>query len=290
MTLPCNVAVRAALARDHAGYSLTDEAAIRALSLAEDRHFWHRARNQFIAGRLGRLGLRPPARVLELGCGGGCVSANLWRLGYTVTGVDGHLPRVLEAAARAPGARFIVEDLSREGVLDDQAGADAVALFDVLEHLTDPGAALRSALRLARPGGWVVGTVPALQWLWSDADRLAGHHLRYERPALEGLLGAIPGADEVEVVPFNRLLVPLLWLQRRAAAGPEPAESAAAYLRVPWAPVNGAMHLLLRAEDRLAGLLPRLLPGASLWFALRRAETQPRRFSTPPLERSFKGL
>ncbi len=270
MTLPDNVAVRAALARDHEGYSLADEAAIRALSLAEDRHFWHRARNQLIAGRLARLGVRPPARVLELGCGGGCVSAHLWRLGYAVTGVDGHLPRVLEAAARAPGARFIVEDLSQEGVLADQAGADAVALFDVIEHLVDPGAAVRAALQLARPGGWVVGTVPALQALWSDADRLAGHRLRFERPTLAGMLRAIPGAGDVEVVPFNRLLVPLLWLQRRAAAGPAPVESAAPYLRVPWAPVNRAMHLLLRAEDRLSGLLPARLPGASLWFALRR--------------------
>ena len=43
---------------------------------AEERHFWHRARNGFIARKLVRAGVPRGARVLELGCGAGCVAAD----------------------------------------------------------------------------------------------------------------------------------------------------------------------------------------------------------------------
>jgi SAM-dependent methyltransferase len=270
MSLPGNVEVRSALPREHDGYSLEDERAIQALSRAEDQHFWHLSRNRFIADRLARLSARAPRRIVDLGCGGGCVAAHLARLGYAVTGVDGHLPRVLEAAARAPDATFIVEDLSVDGALADQAGADVVGLFDVIEHLDDPRRALERALRLARPEGVVVGTVPALMALWSDADRLAGHRLRYDLPRLEALLRSVPGARLVEAFPFNRMIVPLLWFQRRAESGAESAASAERFLRVPWAPLNRALYLLLRLEHRLDAVLPRRVPGASIWFAIRK--------------------
>ena len=270
--LPANVTVRSRLERGHGGYSIADEKMVGALSRAEDGHFWHLSRNRLIAERLARLAMSPPARILDLGCGGGCVAAHLARLGYAVTGVDGHLSRILEAAARAPGARFIVEDLSGDDVLADQAGADAVALFDVIEHLDDPGRALQGALGLARPGGVVVGTVPALMALWSDADRHAGHRLRYDLRGLEALLRSVPGASLVEAVPFNRAIVPLLWLQRRAGADAESAASAEPFLRVPWPPLNRALYLLLRLEHHLSALVPRRVPGASIWFAIRKQE------------------
>jgi SAM-dependent methyltransferase len=273
--VPANVKMRTSLAREYDGYSLTDADMFRSLSLAEDRHFWHLTRNRFIADRLARLPLEPGARILELGCGGGCVAAHLSKLGYDVTGVDGHLPRILEAAARAPSARFIVEDLARTGALAEETDFDAVALFDVLEHLDDPRAALQAALEHVRPDGFVVGTVPALKSLWSDADRRAGHRLRYDRDSLRSLLGPVVGAAIVEIEPFNRILVPLVWLQRRLARG-SAADSGDQYYRVPWGPVNRALHFLLRMEHRVSAGMPwaARLPGASLWFVLRKPQAR----------------
>ena len=270
--LPGNVELRATLDREHDGYSIADTEMMRALSRAEDRHFWHDARNHFIALQLARLGCEPPARVLELGCGGGCVSAALARAGYAVTGVDGHLPRVLEAAARAPQAHFIVEDLSQANALPETVDFDAVGLFDVLEHLDDPRAALVQALQRVRPGGLVVGTVPALMSLWSDADERAHHRLRYDRRSLDALLASLDDVTEREALPFNRLLVPPIFVQRRLLGGDADAETGAGYLRVPPAPINALLGALLRAEYRLAGqgAWARRLPGASLWFACRR--------------------
>ena len=147
---------------------------------------------------------------------------------------------------------------------------DAVGLFDVLEHLDAPARAAADALERARPGGLVGGTVPALMALWSQVDVQAGHRLRYSREGLRALLAPLP-AELVEVVPFNRSLVPALWLQRRVVVTGDEASTAENNLRVPPGPVNLALYGLLRAEHRLAPLLdPTPLPGASLWFALRK--------------------
>lgn len=269
--VPANVDIRTSLDQEYTGYSLTDQEMIRALSDAETRHFWQLSRNHFIADELARIGVRRGDRILELGCGGGCVSGHLARMGYSVTGVDGHVPRILEAAARAPTARFIVDDLSRDGALSDQADFDVVALFDVIEHLDDPKSALEQALEHARAGGHVVGTVPALMALWSDADRRAGHRRRYDRESLAAILGSVRGAARAEIAPFNRLLVPLLWLQRRMSPGAE-AASGAHYYRVPWAPVNRMLYALLRFEHKACSrvAIASTCPGASLWFAFQK--------------------
>jgi SAM-dependent methyltransferase len=270
-SVPENVLVRTSLDPRHEGYDLADAEMFQAISEAETRHFWQLSRNRLIADELARLSVSPGARILELGCGGGCVSAHLARLGYAVTGVDGHLSRVLEAAKRAPSARFIVEDLARDGALHEEADFDAVGLFDVIEHLADARAALELAVLHARPGGWVVGTVPALMALWSDADRRAGHVRRYEESSLGALLRSVRGAADIEVLPFNRALVPLLWLQRRLSPGAE-AASGQHYYRVPWAPMNRALYALLRFEHRSVGHAGWLkkVPGASLWFSFRK--------------------
>ena len=46
---------------------------------------------------------------------------------------------------------------------------DVVLLTDVLEHIEDDAASAAHGIRLLRPGGIVVATVPAYQWLYSPA-------------------------------------------------------------------------------------------------------------------------
>jgi 2-polyprenyl-3-methyl-5-hydroxy-6-metoxy-1,4-benzoquinol methylase len=260
---------RAGIAPSDPDYDISDRAALEALRRAEDRHFWQVSRARMIARRLSKLGLRRGASLLDLGCGMGCVSAVLARAGYQVTGVDGHQRLLDVAAQRSPESRFLCRDL-RQGVGDlGNASSDAAGLFDVIEHMAEPMAALEGALSCVRPGGLLVGTVPALMWLWSSIDNSSGHKVRYERDTLRRVLIQVRGAALLSIAPFNRVLVPLLWLHRRRVGRGQ--SRSVENLTVPWGPVNAAMLALLNFENALAPALDATpLPGASLWFALRK--------------------
>ena len=264
--------VVSSLPASHDAFDLSDDRFAPLLAKAEDEHFWFAARNRFIAARLAQQQTSPPATVLDLGCGGGVVAAYLSRRGYRVTGVDGHEALVRQAARRSPGATFLVHDLGQGTSALGVEGQDVAALFDVIEHLEQPAEALRQALACVRPGGLVVGTVPALMSLWSHVDVQAGHQRRYERGELRALLATIAGAHVIEVAPFNRLLVPLLWVQRQLVTRRDAVSTTQQNLQTPPAPLNLALQAALRGEQALSPLLdPTPLRGASLWFALRRA-------------------
>lgn len=273
--MPSKIQLVSELAGDHPGFDLARdgaaELAVEALRTAENRHFWYLTRNRFILERLRRLGLRSGARVIELGCGSGCVAAALARAGFDVTAVDGHRALLEVAALRPEPMTLWLHDLARGVEALPERSFEAACLFDVIEHLDAPASALREALRCVRPGGLLVGTVPALMWLWSGIDERAGHKVRYTTRTLSALLRGVEGAAPVEVVPFNRALVPLIWLQRRVVGRAADTAHAVQNLAVPAWPVNAALGGLVMLEQGLSPLLDRSgLQGSSLWFALRR--------------------
>lgn len=260
------------LAAKNPCFDVTNDRAMAALHEAEDQHFWHRARNEWIANRLHGLGIRKGHSFLELGCGGGCVSAHLSLRGLRVVGVEGHRQLLQQASRRAPEASFWLHDLSRGvGELPNER-FDAAGLFDVLEHLDSPLRALNNALRMVVAGGLVVGTVPAMMRLWSRVDEQAGHRTRYDERRLRALVGAVDGSFVEEVEHLNRLLVPLLWarrlvMDRKRGIG----DVAETNFRVPPKAINQSMVWLLRAEREMSRVLPlSTVPGSSLWFAIRR--------------------
>jgi SAM-dependent methyltransferase len=85
-----------------------------------------------------------PARLLEVGCGGGEVALALAGDGYEVTGID---PR---APAGPIFRRLPLEDI------EDAGGFDAVLASVSLHHLHDLRAAVDRIAGLLRPGGLLV--------------------------------------------------------------------------------------------------------------------------------------
>jgi SAM-dependent methyltransferase len=69
------------------------------------------------------------------------------------------------------------------GTLNDQS-QDTVILINVLEHIENDSAALNQIFRVLRPNGHLLLFVPALEFLFSDMDRVLGHYRRYHQPNL----------------------------------------------------------------------------------------------------------
>ena len=114
-------------------------------------------------GRLRGLGLdalshrlEPNAEILDLCCGSGEAAAPWISAGYAVTGLDVS-PRALDLAAERHPLMQRVEGLAEAPPLKDQS-FNAIQLSVALHELprAERELVLTSALRLLKPGGWLV--------------------------------------------------------------------------------------------------------------------------------------
>ena len=98
------------------------------------------------------------ARALDIGCGGGILTESMATAGATVTGIDmaeGPLS-VARLHLYESGARVDYRQTTAEALADTEAGEyDVVTCLEMLEHVPDPSAVIRSCHALVRPGGHV---------------------------------------------------------------------------------------------------------------------------------------
>lgn len=96
--------------------------------------------------------------VLDLGCGGGLVSAPLSRLGARVVGADASAEAIGAARTHAleAGLDLGFEVATAESLAEQGRGFDLVAALEIIEHVADVGAFLAAAEALLRPGGLMI--------------------------------------------------------------------------------------------------------------------------------------
>lgn len=143
-------------------------------------HRWRTAQNS--AGYLLPL-LHPGQDLLDVGCGPGTITVDLARIVAPgkVLGLDIADPPLNEArdlAARAEVAvDFAVGDVYELQLADNSV--DVVHAHQMLQHLTDPVAALREMARVCRPGGVIaVREVDYAATTWFPADEGLDRWLR----------------------------------------------------------------------------------------------------------------
>lgn len=122
-------------------------------------------------------------RAIEIGSGTGDYAVAYADAGVAITASEADPTRLAGLRARfAADERVEVRELTVP--LDVDADYDAVVALNVLEHIPDDVAALRSFARLVRPGGDVVLVVPAFPIGMSKFDRAIGHQRRYRKHSL----------------------------------------------------------------------------------------------------------
>ncbi len=102
---------------------------------------------------------RPAGAFFEIGCGMGYFLDYARRSGYAVSGIE---YAALGAKVCREKFGLDVVQSSIEQLPERPAAFDVIFMGDVLEHLVEPLAMLRKAVRMLKPGGVVAVEVPAM--------------------------------------------------------------------------------------------------------------------------------
>src|SRR5262249_28924311 len=144
-----------------------DAALYPQVAAVENTHWWFVARRAICERMLNHLNLRADALILEVGCGSGGNFPMLARRGELYA-MDEYESALRLAVGRGLGK------LARGSLPDEfpfaTASFDLVVMTDVLEHVDDDIGSLDAVRSSLRPRGWLLTTVPALSWLWSEHD------------------------------------------------------------------------------------------------------------------------
>jgi len=216
----------------------------RQLYEVENNHWWFAARKEIILRYLdARLPLPPSARVLDVGCGTGAILESFSRR-YKAFGTD-TAPQAIEFCRERGLTQLHL------GTLDMYPSSepfDLITMLDMLEHVEDDGALLRTGRGLLRAGGHILIAVPAFPSLWSKHDEILHHKRRYTRSGLRGLVDRA-GFTVEHLTFFNFFLFPPAWLKRVVAriTGSEKAND----LDIPISPLNSIFREVFRLERRI---------------------------------------
>jgi SAM-dependent methyltransferase len=176
------------------------------MAALEDVHWWFVARRMILNQVIAKLALPNNAEIFEAGCGTGGnldllsshgrvyamelddVARNFASVRELATIQSGRLPNTIPFADR----RF-----------------DLIVLLDVLEHLDDDAASLQALRSRLKPDGWLLITVPAYSFLWSQHDVVHHHKRRYVMRSLRRVVKR-SGYDVRYASYFNTVLFPLV--------------------------------------------------------------------------------
>lgn len=132
-----------------------------------------------------------PRCLLDIGCGRGYVTAIAARHAASVVATDVSSGAVeatrQELAQHRDAMACVANPLAGDwgDLAEGTPSPDVVLLSEVLEHIEDDAAALRSLRAIIRDDARLVLTVPANPQLWTQWDDLAGHFRRYRKAELE---------------------------------------------------------------------------------------------------------
>ena len=240
----------------------------------EEHSFWFKHRNHCIS-LLARS--YPPVEngtIFDVGGGNGFVSAGLANAGFSVAlvepgkiGVKNARKRGLEnvVCATTDSAQFKANSLP------------AIGLFDVIEHIEDDRAFLRSMHHLMKEGAPLYATVPAYSMLWSSEDITAGHFRRYTVKSISNVLEEAGFTVEFSSYIFRFLPIPILLLRALPyrlglMKAKQPADTLSRDHAAKEGGISKLLNTLLRSEMKILKAGKRMLFGGSCLIVARKKQ------------------
>lgn len=242
----------------------------------EDNSYWFKNRNALILDTVQDLYKNheiSKIRILDVGGGNGFVSKGFQDLGYDITLLE---PGEGAFNARSRGIRQIYKCTMDE--LPKDLLYDAIGFFDVLEHLQNPTLTLHQALRALKPGGLILATVPAYQFLYSEDDSYAGHYTRYNLKKLSSVFAKADLKVIYHTYFFSPLLIPILIfrtlpyrLRRFRSQSQTASVKDAAKDHLPSKTIATLLNFIFTLERKYIHTISRLPFGASLFVVAERS-------------------
>jgi SAM-dependent methyltransferase len=187
----------------------------------EEWHWWFRGRRKVLESVLQReLTGAGSRQILSVGCGP--AEGLQWLVPFAgdqgkVVGLD---IEPLHARRLNDKIDFVVGSLQSVPLAD--RSFDLVMALDVLEHLDNDYDSFLEAVRLVKPGGLLLLTVPALPSLWGGQDVVSEHRRRYTSRTLQQLFEEAK-LSGYSIKYFNSVLFPvaagLRWSRRALGMG-----------------------------------------------------------------------
>jgi len=239
--------------------------------IATEDHFWIRRRFD-VMRRLADAVLRNSRSTAEIGCGHGLLQKKIEDYsGIPVTGFDLNEVALQKNVSRlSPVYCYDIHQRNPEF----SAHFDLLLLFDVLEHIQEERETLLSLRELLVPGGFLLLTVPAHQYLWSHFDVAAQHCRRYSTSEIRDKM--VQAGFKVDFISQSMACIfPLMWIFRKLRGFRKQSDLVDAkalaneeFRVVPI--VNGILNALLNLEAWWLSKGFRLPIGTSLVLVCRR--------------------
>lgn len=145
----------------------------------EDRYWWYQGRKSIVLSLLEGLPdyARREGLCLDLGCGTGLM-LSLFQRTHRFVGLD--FSALSMRFCRRRGARRLLRGNAESLPLRGDR-FQIVCSLDLAEHVERDDLMFGEVLRILRPGGHFLATVPAHPFLWSEHDEALYHQRRYTR-------------------------------------------------------------------------------------------------------------
>lgn len=174
----------------------------------EEGSFWFRHRNDCIVELVKRY--KPNGLFFDVGGGNGYVAKAIEEAGIETVLIEPGEKGCLNAKKRNL-KNIICATIEDTGFKKESM--PAIGMFDVLEHMKNDIAVLKTMYDLLVKDGLIFISVPAYKILWSKEDELAGHFNRYTISSLSATLKAAGFEVLFATYMFSVLPMPIFFFR-----------------------------------------------------------------------------